>query len=367
VAVRYAVERDLAGAALRLVALPMAAATAAVFLVPLLAHWPHVSLENILGFHYADNFLGSAEATDRVLDARVTWIAAVGAVTCGLVVFTVAWLGRGTAGYGRILGVALTGLACVALMSAPAEPLWRVAPLLQVLGYPWRLLTLVTVCGTLGLVLAADRLWSGRRGATRLALAAGLVAAVLASATASVHVLTHLRVHAQPLDITPAMAEPELHDEFARLAPFALSLRDVAEYRPRWSVGHDEQMPHSVVMPAAFHDGLRALREDGGGVEVLRWEQEQRDLRVGNTEATRLLLRTFYYPAWEATAGGLSLATSPHPRSGLMLVDVPAQSDVVELRFRRSGWHALGWLVSLAGLCALLAVVGLRWRLAAAR
>jgi len=359
--VRYLADRDLSVALARLAALPVAAAAAALFLVPMLAHWPHVSVENILGFHYADNFLWSDAAADRALNRMLSGVAVLGAVVCVVAAVAQGLVGR------SVSGPAVAGLLCFAAMTPAAAPLWRVLPLLQVIGFPWRLLIVLTPCVALGVALALQAPQARRWRAPRVAMTAAVVLAVAATAMASVHVLSVRRCYPEPLAITPVMAEQPLRSEFARFAPFAMSMRDVSEYRPRWSLGHERGRPHDIVMPASFHDDERAMWITGEAVEVVRWDTELRQLRVAADGPAQLLLRTFYYPAWKATGDGTPLLTSPHEQSGLMLVDVPVGVDLVELRFTRDASHAVGWGIS--GATALLAALGLllRWRLSHAR
>jgi hypothetical protein len=215
--------------------------------------------------------------------------------------------------------------------------------------------------------MAAQDLREGGKGTPRFAFALGLVLVVLVNVMATVHVLSAVRCHDGRLDIVPGMAEEALKDEFDRLIPGTRSMRDMDEYRPRWSVGHEPGRPHDIVMPESFYHGERAILGTGEAVEVQHWEAELRRLRVAVARPTQLLVRTFYYPSWEATGDGASLTTSPHEQSGLLRVDIPAGVDVVELRFARDRWHAVGWSMSLAAaLCAALGLV-LRWRLRCAR
>jgi len=149
------------------------------------------------------------------------------------------------------------------------------------------------------------------------------------------------------------MPAHELEADLNRFNPGALSLRDVGEYRPRWSVLHDPDDPLGVVMPSSFFRGGQVIFSGGGGADVAGWDPERRLIDLRSDRGGQLLVRLYYYPAWRARGEAGELPLSPHPESGLTMLDVPAGTRRVELTYRRDVSHLAGGAISLVSALLL--------------
>jgi len=343
-------------------------ALSAVFLIPLVAEWDLVSLGAMSRYAPAENFLFAGDAWDPLLNRWATAAALAALALC--LVATIDGLLPGRPATPRQLPgplfVGLCGVACFLLMLGPSQPLWEHAPLLGRVGFPWRLLVPMSMFAALGTAHVLHGIARSETPWRRWVLGGALGLGVLANAGLGVTAVVTYRGFEQSrrLDIAPSMAFHEFEENLNLVNPRALSLRDMGEYRPRWSVLHDPDDPLGIVMPSAFHRHEWAMFTGGGGADPVVWDPERRQIDLGSSRGGQLLLRLFYYPAWRATADGREAATAPHPDSGLMVVEVPAGARSEELRYRRGGAHLAGTAVSGVALVALLALVylGLRAR-----
>ncbi len=337
-------------------------ALAGVFLLPLFAGWDHVSLGAMSRYDPAENLLFQADAWDPELNRRVSLaaLAALGLCLAGLIAAAVP--PRPAGGPPRWTPP-LLGILCLALMLPPAAPLWEALPLLSRLGFPWRLLLPMSLFATAAVAAALHGLAAAPRP-RQIGVAVLVGLAVVANGILAVHAVVTYRGFegSRELDLRPSMPAHDLEDDLNRLNPGALSLRDVGEYRPRWSVLHDPDDPLGVVMPSSFFRGGRVIYSGGGGADAVVWEPERRRIELGSDRGGQLLVRLFYYPAWQAHGDKGELTPRAHPESGLMVIDVPPGVREVEIAYRRGLPHRVGAALSLVSLAILLALGGLSLR-----
>jgi hypothetical protein len=332
-------------------------ALAAVFLLPLVAGWDHVSLGAMSRYDPAENLLFQTDAWDPVLNRQVSVaaVAALGLCLAGLVAGALLprRRGEGAAAPSRWLPPAL-GILCFVLMVPPSAPVWDAVPLLPRLGFPWRLLLPMSLFAAASAAGAAEGLAAAEGRGRRIVVGAVLGLAVIANGVLAVHAVVGYRgfEDSRQLDLRPSMPAHELEDDLNRLNPGALSLRDVGEYRPRWSVLHDPDDPLGVVMPSSFFRGGQVIFSGSGGADVVDWEPERRLIELRSDRGGQLLVRLFYYPAWRAWGEAGELDLQPHPESGLTLIEVPPGTRSVELAYRRGVPHLAGAAISV--LSALL-------------
>ncbi len=361
--------RPLANAVRLVVGVAAGFAVAAVYLGPLVADWDLVSLGAMSRYAPAENFLFTRDAWDPELNRRVTAAGLAALGLCLVAILDAAIRGRNRSLPAHVPGplfAGLCGVGCFLLMLRPSLPLWESLPVLPRVGFPWRLLVPMSLLSTLaaahvlhGLV-GAGPTWRRWLLGVPLALAVGANGVLGTSA-----VIGHRSFErSHELDIYPSMPFHELEEDLNALNPRALSLRDVGEYRPRWSVLHDPDDPLGVVMPSAFFRGERAIFSGGGGATLTLWEPEQRQVDLGSERGGQLLLRLLYYPSWQAIPDRGSASTHPHPDSGLLVVDVPSGARSIELVYRRGWPHLAGAAVSAISVAGLvtLGILALRRR-----
>lgn len=245
----------------------------------------------------------------------------------------------------------LGAAAAVYLATSPSRWLWDGAPLLANLQFPWRFFGLASLLGA----LATASLAATRRGAPALATLLGvglLVAGAWVYVTpgewrAEWDTAANLREYERQ-----SQAVGLTHDE--EFLPAAVT-------RSRWNLFDPPRSTEGTL--AAPPDEVRLL-----DAQPTRWRLEVRSAR----EST-VALDVFYFPTWRASVDGVTAAARPATGLGLLAVDVPPGTHVVEVRQEPTRLQRVADLASAAGLVvALVAVVGTciragsRQRLAAA-
>lgn len=102
-----------------------------------------------------------------------------------------------------------------------------------------------------------------------------------------------------------------------------------------------------------------ALDEDVH-VETLRYGGQSVDVQVESKMPARVLIYTRYFPGWSARIDNQHIDLEPHGEQGLILLNVPAGSHIVRLRFEDTPARQIGALISIISLLIALFVVR-RW------
>ncbi len=257
----------------------------------------------------------------------------------GLVLVAVGWL-RGADWRHTVFWTG--GLILSTLLITPlARPLWAHLPVLSLVQFPWRFLSVQAFFGALVVAELAERLprpWWIVAGGTALLL----VAAV-----------GNLRPEYLPVDARDLTPE--------RLGLFELFTGNIGttirgEYLPvaveprpyasavslnRW------QRPDPVALQGEVISA--ALLSENGKRE--RWQVE-----VSSGEA-RVAFYTLYYPGWRASIDGQRSQIRALPSSGLIELDVPEGSHFVELELGRTPLQWAADLLSLASLAGALVLL----------
>jgi hypothetical protein len=219
-------------------------------------------------------------------------------------------------------------IAALLLITPWSEFLWRSAPLLERIQFPWRLFSLVYVgVAIVGGVAVASLRQAAARGL--VATSVGLAAVGLAWSRPA-PAIEEFQEPASAADLAGVYLAPDLANEW--LPRGAKPLRIAAAARvPRCG-------PGAAATDYAFgHSGLTC--------------------RVTTREPSHVVLPHYYFPAgWRATLDEQPLALRP-TAAGLMRVDLPAHaSGVLTVRWHttRSKWNGLALttasLVTFAGL-----------------
>jgi hypothetical protein len=237
----------------------------------------------------------------------------------------------------------LFGLAASTFTIAPlSRALWDHVPILPIVQFPWRFLSVQAFFGALmtgELALRLPRPWW---------VAAIATAALTAAAVGG------LRPEYLPI------AEADVTGE--RLALFESFTANVGttirgEYLP---AGVEPGLRASAV---TLHRGQRPPPAVLNG-DLVRATLEGRDARSEHwrvevtSEQAHLAFHTLHFAGWQATVDGMPIAIEPLPGSGLISLRVPKGEHTVTLRFGRTGVRRAADLVSLA---ALLIVAALLW------
>jgi len=233
----------------------------------------------------------------------------------------------------------VSGMAAVTLlllltlfMATPlSRPAWGFVRPLQETQLPWRWLAITSMAASFLLALSIPA-WS-RLIATKkrpvVMLALGTIAISLAFSAG--HIVREARW------LTPVQFEQTLST-----IPGSQS---VYQWLPIWV---REPLP---VMNVPLEAGNRTLN-------IESWTPEKRVFHLGAGGAQEARVRTFFYPHWQASAGGRELAVHPD-QTGAMIVSLPEGAADVTLEFREpvrvryaAGITLLGWLL-IGGLSLL--------------
>jgi len=245
-------------------------------------------------------------------------------------------------------GFVLAGLLLSTLMITPlSRPLWDHLPLLPVIQFPWRFLSvqaLFAAAATAALIPRPPSL-AGR-------LLAPLIAATLAAAVM-------LSLHPDRLPVTSADVTAE------RLQLYELFTENIGTtIRYEWLP--QTASPRPFIGEALIEPGAppRAIPVDGARLEATLLERHPTRQRwqvsgAGGQVAFPLL----YWPGWEAAVDGEPVAAGPLEGSGYLTIAVPPGEHTVTLRLGRTPLRAAAELLSLTALVALMATA-LQGRLA---
>jgi hypothetical protein len=202
--------------------------------------------------------------------------------------------------------------------------LWMYLPELKYVQFPWRWLLCLNVPFALLTVTALRRRW--------------LRALVYAFALASVLLVWR-------------NVQPPWWDKAADIQEMADSQQEGAG-----DEGVDEYVPAGVDPYDADQNAPRARFEGDGRAEiqVRKWMEESRTLKVRSTSAGKIALRLFNYPSWRVTVNHRPVETLSGS-FGQMLVTVPKGESQVEVRFVEGWdrWAGVGISLTAALACFL--------------
>jgi hypothetical protein len=368
-------------ARLGLLALPLLVAllVSAWFWLPALAETGYVQLEaQTTGyFFYGNHFRGSTLLQRKLLFDYATGAEGSSPFAMGLVQFILAlagalivivsqartslsrWSIESESVHGRDLAwhpgtaFALVGLLLSTWLITPfSRPVWDHLPLLPMVQFPWRFLSIQALFTALLTGAAISRVGAERRYAAwsaAIALGALLVIAAVAG----------LQPVYLPINADDVTAE--------RLQLYELFTGNIGstiryEYLPAWAkprpyIGPEQFMPESA--PRAIHvrgDPLRAERLDR--------EPTRQVWRVNaGSEGARVAFPIYYWPGWQARVDGLRVEVEPAEGSGYLSLSIPQGAHRVEIRLGRTPLRLGAEIISLVTSVAMLVVTVIAWRL----
>ncbi len=262
----------------------------------------------------------------------------------GLIVWS--WLRRKRQGDAFARHPGLDGLIWVAgllvatwLMTTCSKGLWQHMPILPIVQFPWRFLSVQAFFGALVLGKATchlSRPWWG----------AWVVATLLLVASVGA-----LRPEYLPI------GEADINDR--QLALFELFSTNIG------TTIRGEYLP-AAVEPRPY-TGAALLRDEVAYPRALTGELTHATLIARDagrqcwdvqitSEYAKLVFYTYYFPGWTARVDGQTSPIDARPNSGLISLTVPHGTHRVELRFERTPLRWLADGLSLTGtvLCLLL-------------
>ena len=321
-------------------------------------HWIQHGLGATL-YDYREQFLfanGSAQTPYRLAWSQGNQIASIS--TVAETVFVVALLGAMAWARGAGQRRALCWFSAVTLVfglfiSLPISSwCWAALPGLRFIQFPWRFQPYVALSAALvaGAMLESWVRQTDRWRGTSFAL-------VLLSFSASGYVSYLLaRPWEESMSHRQAIAkldgvglQPMGLEAWERVrGEAALFAANQFVFRPR-DVG-------TMLYPPVNEVGGAQIVEGHGQLLSQELRNHRRTFSLGNEQPVRVRVLTYDYPHWKASIDGQPAPIVREPRSGLMLVDVPAGRHTLDLRYDTAGsGQTLSVVLSCLGLALVLA------------
>jgi hypothetical protein len=330
---------------------------AAFYIVPAAfeQRWVQIDRAIIQGMRVEDSFLFAHTADafhDQVL-RTASWILIV-ELAAALIAAYLAWR-RKAGGKARTTLTAM--LPIILLLQLPASRvLWKYAPHMKFLQFPWRWVMALSVAGCVLASMSIDL--GAQRARWRQMLAAVLIAVLTIGGGL---------VFFQPCDDEDAV--------YAQVAAFrsGQGIQGTDEYTP---LGADnaavqQHLPLVRVLRAAQDDTADNTAVDNpewrsgaagsiaAGIDAKRINGEHWVLRIANPEPGYAVLRLMDYPSWKVTVDGAPVTGRPTREDGLMAVPVRAGEHTIDVQWVATRDVIVGREVSALALLALVAVAAL--------
>ncbi len=258
---------------------------------------------------------------------------------------------------GRLGGFFLAVLGASAFMMLPVSDfVWRLIPKLQIIQFPWRICSVLTVAAAVLVALGLDALRSPltRRAALPLCF---LVVALAGGLLYTVEAMGKFIDTARP-------------DGRGRTFIVQHQNFDVPEYRPRWAeqdlrttVRTVRRTPADLERERGTTNGVTwvdlALRPNdpligaqvtkgSADLAVAGWRSRELRLACANEQPVTLHVSQLYFPGWTARRAGQVLPLRPSEPAGLLEVDVPAGDGEIVLTLEPLWAERTGNRVGLA-------------------
>lgn len=138
-------------------------------------------------------------------------------------------------------------------------------------------------------------------------------------------------------------------------APGTLKNMATTEFLPRWVnpdflKKEEENYQKTSTLPAKIDVGKN------GRVISEEHRQESIDAQLALSSDTSVLVRTFFFPNWQASVDTIPVAVSKDT-DGAMVVEVPKGNHHLSLFFGTSQVEMIGYIISFFGICFLIATL----------
>ncbi|HEY3988298.1 MAG TPA: hypothetical protein VGM02_03300 [Acidobacteriaceae bacterium] len=233
------------------------------------------------------------------------------------------------------------------LLLPVSAPLWRHAPQLAYMQFPWRWLLLLAPVVTL---FVAGGIAQRARATAFVTAAVILCIASIVACTRHFHQYCDEEdnVSAQ-LALMHAGAGQEGTDEYTpRDDDNAEVDQDMPQVRVLTNPGAEEPDSGKVQNPAYQPD---PAVEEHATITVAEWSSEHRAVLLDTPAAGYAVFRLMDYPAWRVRRNGADITQRPRRDDGLLTIPVPEGRSQIDIRWRTTPDIWIGRAVSLLGLC----------------
>jgi hypothetical protein len=320
-------------------ALALGACLAGFYLVPAIfeQRWVNIAEAISEGSRPQDNFL-FIHTTDAAHDAFNHLIAWLAMAEIGVVLIA-AWAARSLRKTHRELWntLAVWATACTVLLFPVSALVWKVAPKLRFMQFPWRWLLCLSMIFSLFVVFGLRR-WMAR--------ALVWVAMLLLIAFGWHHF------------------QPPWWDTVDDLHEMQDNMLADSSGTPAGYDGTDEYTPTGADS-SAIDKGARRVTVEGpehAAIHVQQWNAESKLFTAEMSAPARLALHLFNYPAWEVEVNGRVVQAVTRDGTGQMLIPVESGPNRVQITFTRTRDRTVGGWISL-----LTAILMMFWIAARAR
>ncbi|MFZ0661398.1 MAG: hypothetical protein WAM66_01795 [Acidobacteriaceae bacterium] len=316
-------------------------AVAGFYLVPAIAEqrWVRITMAEIPGVRVEDNFLfGQFGGPSHRAILRTASLCSVSLLALIAIFGALALLTRvrkppePERGYRRfvILALLAAGGFTGFLLTPPSAALWRYAPKLKYLQFPWRLDALLGAIAAALLALALDRM----RMRPIPAIVAALVIAAGLSLGGNSWFRQYCNVGYAASDLVSGFSTGNPHDS-------------TDEYPP---VGSNSLTVRHANPPAWIAADPRNAAPKNASVTYSTSLANRLHFNVQSARPAFLVINLRDYPEWRITVNGARSMNRPHRDDGLIAVAIPKGESTISITYALTADRVYGWLLTALGL-----------------
>ncbi len=308
------------------------------------------------GYAYQENFLSLLDmlrwpnipADPALINPPV--VRAIPVVGLVWAVVVIGWQWRRTTHLQREIVVSWTAvlLLSIWLITPTSVFVWDNFPLLRLIFYPWRLLSMTSVATAVLVGLSIQILVTQPRWQTskRAILPAILLTSLIL-------------ISSIPWLYPPRQTMPEEIDAAkalsSELPPFFIGTTTLGEFLPL----QVDKLPPPLLQEAELHAGKNPDRlQVQDGLAWIRLDENpinaQYQIQLNTTQT--LTYNQFYFPGWEVLLDGTAIPIMPSQPEGLITFVVPEGEHNLQIRFGSSWARTVGWIISGSAFIALIAL-----------
>jgi uncharacterized membrane protein YhaH (DUF805 family) len=246
----------------------------------------------------------------------------------------------------------MLGVASVALMVRPSLLFWRLLPNLAFVQFPWRWLEVLSV----GFAFFIGAAWSPSRRPWTSSLATFAVFAAIAVAGAAMVEDAWWDSENAPV-LLAAIRSAQGYEGTDEYQPNGADRSELPGNPDPTTRADDASATPAAPVEEVDASSATATPVAGGTVvHIERWSAKRKSFNVESARPVTLALRLLSYPAWQARVDGGEARLGAQPGTARLLLDLPAGTHLVEIRFRRTWDRTVGNAISAFSCVALLAL-----------
>ncbi len=340
---------------------------AAFYIVPALyeQRWVEIARAIAPGMRIEDSFLfgHTGEAFHDQVLRTASWIA-VAMIVAAVAAIAASFRKQQP---NRLRPPLIASLFAICILLLPfSDILWKHAPELRFLQFPWRWLLVlgIAMAALIGLALRGSFLEASTRK-TILVRATSMLALAL--------VMSSLAAYAfwQPCDDEDNIAAQratfhdggfEGTDEYTAInADNGDIQQGLPLVRIVKSTEADEADSSIAENPQWAQNSIDAVP---ASMQIHLWKTERKDIEIHTSVPAFAVFQLMDYPAWEVQVNGTPVTLRPRRDDGLLTVPLQTGSSVISIRYVATRDVELGRALSLLALCIIimLAIRTKRWR-----